>query len=63
MSFGNLEDLTFGMGLKATKSQFVPAKHAALDGWSAFADTGKRNATFGVLGTLLLAVIIYKLTR
>jgi hypothetical protein len=64
MRFGNLENLNLGMGLKATESQFVPAKYASLDGWSQFAETGpSKKTTISIFGTLLLLVLVYKLMR
>jgi hypothetical protein len=61
-TFGNLENLNLGMGLKAHESQFIPTKHAALDGWSPLSEQEKgQKASLGVLGTLLLFIIIYNL--
>lgn len=62
MSFGNLENLNLGMGLKANESQFIPTKHASLDGWSSLSEQNKgQKASLGVLGALLLFIIIYNL--
>jgi hypothetical protein len=61
-TLGNLENLNLGMGLKAHESQFIPAKHAALDGWSSLSEQDRgQKASLGVLGALLLFIIIYNL--
>ena len=63
-SLGNLDNLSLGMGLKATASQVIPAQHASLDGWSTLSEQERgKKLSFGVFGTLLLVFIVYKLTR
>ena len=61
---GNLDNLNLGMGLRAKPSQFIRAQHAGLDGWSSLGQTGAGSKLpFGILGTLLLVFLVYKLTR
>ena len=61
-SFGNLENLNLGMGLKVSESQYIPAKHANLEGWSSLSEQDKgQKASIGVLGALLLFIIIYNM--
>ncbi len=60
--FGNLENLNLGMGLKVKVSQFIDAKHAALDGWSPLSEQEQgQKASLGAFATLLLLYIVYKL--
>ena len=60
--FGNLENLNFGMGLKATQSQFIAKEHASLDGWSSLSEQEEgQKASLGAFATLLLLLILYKI--
>lgn len=64
MSMGNLEDLNLGMGLRASASQFIPAQHAGLDGWTAFAGSGNNKKwALLIFSALLLIGLVYKLKR
>jgi len=65
---GNLDNLSLGMGLKVTPVQYIPARYASLDGWNylsaaevAEKEASKTKKSLGVLGTLLIIVIVYKL--
>ena len=65
---GNLDSLSLGMGLKMKLEQHIPAKYASLDGWgylnaveAAEKVASKTKKSLGVLGTLLIIVIVYKL--
>lgn len=58
---GNLDNLSLGMGLTAHPNQRIPARYASLDGYGT-ADAGsKTKKTLGLLGSLLIIVIAYKL--
>lgn len=63
--FGNLDNLSLGMGLKAKPEQRIHARHAALDGWQLGSEEAKRvtetKKSFGLLGTLFILVVAYKL--
>ena len=62
--FGNLDNLSLGMGLKVKASQYIPAESASLDGWSTLSEQEQgKKVSLGIFGTLLLIVLIYKLTR
>lgn len=66
--FGNLDNLSLGLGLKIKPEQRIPAKYASLDGWGYLSaaepsekEASKAKKSLGVLGTLLIIVIVYKL--
>jgi len=64
---GNLDNLALGMGLTAKPEQQIPAKYAALDGWSYLSatETAQHASTvkksLGLLGTLVIIIVTYKL--
>lgn len=59
--FGNLDNLNFGMGLKANQSQYIPTKNASFEGWSTFAEQDKaKKISWSLLGALLLILLLYK---
>lgn len=61
--FGNLDNLSLGMGLRANKSQVIPARNAGLHGWSTLSQQENSPAGLKLFGALLLILILYKLLR
>jgi hypothetical protein len=58
MKLGNLDNLSFGMGLVAKSGQVVPAKNARLEG---FDTTSMQNVSplLVIVGIIILARIIW----
>lgn len=55
MNLGNLDNLSFGMGLgRAKPGQYIPAKNANLEG---FDGTGSSYLPYIIIGAIILLLI------
>lgn len=57
MKLGNLDNLSFGMGLVAKPSQVVPAKYARFDGFGA-SSAQNISPLLVIIGIILLARLL-----
>jgi len=57
MKLGNLDNLSFGMGLVAKPNQIVPAKYAKFDGFDA-TSTQNISPLLVIIGIILLARLL-----
>jgi hypothetical protein len=57
MKFGNLDNLSFGMGLVAKPNQIIPAKYAKFDGLDGSASQNI-SPLLVIIGIILLARLL-----